>query len=237
MRTLALCCLIAFMLLPSVSSAQRDPKQTDVIQATFYSGPTLYEPRPEHPMWKKAGSVTFQHDVNGDPLVDHRTTVRALWTSDTLWLLFACGYDDKLTIGPDAQSAKETNKLWEVSDVAEAFIAPNPDDITRYKEFQVSPAGQWVDLDINWTTKNHDPSWDSGFRSGARIDQGKHIWYALMAIPLKAFGVPTPTPGARWRLNFFRWEQGPPKRSVVWQATHQRNFHVPDRFGWIEFKK
>jgi hypothetical protein len=237
MRTLAVCCVIAFLLLPSVSSAQRDPKQTNVIQATFYSGPTSYEPKPEHPMWKKAGSVTFQHDAIGDPLVDHRTTVRALWTSDTLWLLFACGYDDKLTIGPDAQSAKETNKLWEVSDVAEAFIAPNLDDITRYKEFQVSPGSQWVDLDINRTAKNHDASWNSGFRSAARIDQEKHIWYALMAIPLKAFGVPTPTPGARWRLNFFRSEFGPPRRSVVWQPTHERNFHVPDRFGWMEFRK
>jgi hypothetical protein len=58
-----------------------------------------------------------------------------------------------------------------------------------------------------------------------------------MVIPLKAFGAPNPQPGTRWRLNFFRMEQGPPKRSVVWQPTHQRNFHVPAFFGWLEFKK
>lgn len=236
MRTLAACCLAAVLLFPLASDAQRDPKQTDLIQAPFYKGATSLEARPEHAMWKKAGSVTFQHDALGDSLVDHRTTVRALWTADTLWLLFSCNYDQKLTIGKDAQTAKETNKLWEMSDVAEAFIAPNPAEMTRYKEFQLSPVGQWVDLDIDATTKNHDASWDSGFRSAARIDEGDHVWYALMAIPLKAFGVPTPTPGTRWRLNFFRFEQGPPKRSVVWQPTHDRSFHVPARFGWLEFK-
>lgn len=238
MRSLIIRSLVALLLLgaPFLARAQKE-KNVDTIQALFYSGKTALDARPDNPMWKKAKAVKFQHDVNGDPLVDHATTVRALWTAGELWLFYDCSYDNKLTIGPEPQTQKETDKLWEVSDVAEAFIAPNPDDVMHYKEFEVSPAGQWVDLDIDRVNKKHDATWDSGFRSAAYIDSVKKVWYAVMAIPLKAFGPAAPTPGTRWRLNFFRSEKGPPKRSVVWQPTHQTTFHVPQAFGWIEFKK
>ena len=209
---------------------------TDTIEARFWSGKPTLDARPDKPLWRKARPVIFQHDVNGDPLVNHLTVVRAAWTADELWLLYACSYDT-LTIGPDPQTSKETNRLWEVSDVAEVFIAPNPGDILRYKEFQVSPAGQWVDLEIDREAKKYDATWNSGFRSATRIDSARRVWWAEMAIPLRAFGPQPPTPGARWRLNFFRLEQGPPKRSIVWQPTHQPSFHVPQAFGWLAFKK
>ncbi len=219
-------------MLPILAAAQ------DNIEARFWNGKTSLDAHLNKPMWKRARPVSFQHDWRGDLLVGHETTVRALWTATDLWLLFGCTYDN-LTISPEPQTAKETDRLWAVSDVAEAFIAPNPGDIMRYKEFQVSPAGQWVDLHIDRETNNHDAKWDSGFRTAARIISTSGIWWAEMAIPLKAFGGPLPTVGTRWRLNFFRIEQGPPKRNIAWQPTHtpQPNYHVPQAFGWLEFKK
>lgn len=223
---------VLLLLLPATAAGD------DTIEARFWIGPTSLDARLDKPMWRKARPVMFQRDWRGDPLVGHETLVRALWTADELWLLFQCGYDN-LTISQEPQTAKETDKLWAVSDVAEAFIAPNSGDIMRYKEFQVSPAGQWIDLHIDRDTKNHDAKWDSGFRSAARIDSSRNIWWAEMVIPLNAFGVQPPTPGTRWRLNFFRIEHGPPRRSIAWQPTHttQPNFHVPQAFGWLEFKK
>ena len=42
----------------------------------------------------------------------------------------------------------ETNELWNW-DVAEVFIGSDFKNIRRYKEFEVSPQAEWVDLDIN----------------------------------------------------------------------------------------
>ncbi len=231
---LPLCFIIALTPAPGIA---KEKKANDTITALFYSGKAEVDARPEKPIWRKAKAVTFQHDWRGDLLVGNETAVWAAWTQDELWLLFRCGYDT-LTISPDPQSTKETDRLWAISDVAEAFIAPNPADIMRYKEFQVSPATQWVDLDIDRESKRSDMSWNSGFRVAARVDSMNQIWWGEMAIPLKAFGVAPPGPGSRWRLNFFRFEQGPPKRAIAWQPTHTPtpNFHVPQSFGWIEFK-
>ena len=181
MPSLRVTLFLLLLLLPAVAAAQ-----SDVIEARFWKGSTSVDANPGKPMWRKARPVVFQHDWRGDELVGHRTMVRALWTADALWLLFGCAYDT-LTISPDPQPTKETDRLWAISDVAEAFIAPNPADIMRYKEFQVSPAGQWIDLHIDRDTKNHDPAWSSGFRSVARIDAPTNTWWAEMAIPLKAF--------------------------------------------------
>lgn len=235
MRFLAVVIALFFLFAPTPGK-EKPPK--DSIEAPFWKGPTALDARADKPMWRHSRPVVFQHDWRGDPLVGNQTTVRALWTADELWLLFGCGYE-ALTISPQPQTSRETDRLWAISDVAEAFIAPNPGDILRYKEFQVSPAGEWVDLHIDRETKKHDVKWDSGFRTAARIDAGNQTWWGEMAIPLKAFAVQPPTPGTRWRLNFFRWEHGPPRRAIAWQPTHtpEPNFHLPQVFGWLEFKK
>lgn len=228
--------LAVFVLAPMVVFSQS--RSSDTIQARFYAGAAELNARPDKLIWKKVRPVMFQHDWRGDALVGHATTVRAAWTATELWLLFSCSYD-ALRIGTDPQTSKETDKLWSLSDVAEAFIAPNPADVMRYKEFQVSPAGEWVDLHIDRESKSHDVKWDSGFRSAAWVDNANQTWWAEMAIPLKAFGVAQPAPGARWRLNFYRIEHGPPQRYIAWQPTHTEkpNFHVPQSFGWIQFMK
>jgi UDP-glucose 4-epimerase len=58
-------------------------------------------------------------------------------------------------------------------------ISPN---IKHYTEFQVSPQGEWVDLDIDRSTDppNHNVGWNSGYKVKARIDQAKKIWYGEM---------------------------------------------------------
>ena len=77
---------------------------------------------------------------------------------------------DELNLKPDPTPSVETPRLWNW-DVAEAFIGSGADRMTRYKEFQVSPQGEWVDLDID----REDPQgqagmkWNSGYtREGPR---------------------------------------------------------------------
>ena len=54
---------------------------------------------------------------------------------------------------------------------------PTYKNIRHYFEFQVSPNGEWVDLDIdrNASPPNHDWQWNSGFEVKARINKKEKI--------------------------------------------------------------
>ena len=58
--------------------------------------------------------------------------------------------------------------------MAEVFIGSDFKNIRRYKEFEISPQGEWVDLDINLDAPRHEDGWvwNSGFQASARIDSG-----------------------------------------------------------------
>ena len=73
-----------------------------------------------------------------------RATVRTRWTEKNIYFLFVSPYDE-LHLKPNPTTQKETNELWNW-DVAEVFIGSDFNDIQRYKEFEVSPQGEWVDL-------------------------------------------------------------------------------------------
>src|SRR6201999_722197 len=111
------------------------------------------------------------------------TEIRSRWTEKNLYLLFVCPYD-KLYLKPHPVTNAETNELW-LWDVAEAFIGTNYLKTSRYKEFQVSPQGEYLDLDIDGENPK-DPKaavdWQSGFTVAARVDEKRKTWYGEMKI-------------------------------------------------------
>ena len=137
------------------------------------------------------------------------------------------------------QTRRETNELWNW-DVAEAFIGSDFSDIKRYKEFEVSPQGEWVDLDINLHNPHHEDgwTWNSGFEALAKVDSAKHVWYAAMRIPFAAIKTNPPKAGDKMRLNLFR-SQGPENNhhEITWRPPMSKTFHVPERFGLIKLDK
>lgn len=112
-----------------------------------------------------------------------------------LYVLFICLYHE-LYLKPSPDTEKETNELWKW-DVAELFIGSDFQDIKRYKEFEVSPQGEWVDLDINLALPHHETgwTWNSGFEVAARIDHEAHVWHGAMRIPFKAIDERGPAAG------------------------------------------
>ena len=81
---------------------------------------------------------------------------------DNLYFLFICPYDE-LYLKPAPTTRQETNELWNW-DVAEVFISANFRDIKLYKEFEVSPQGEWVDLDIDLHKPHHEDGMDLELR-------------------------------------------------------------------------
>jgi len=130
---------------------------------------------PKNPEWLKAPRVTVSRDYFGQPIAGAPTEVRSRWTTDNLYLFYICPYDD-LNLKPDPNPAVETPELWNW-DVAEAFIGSDYEHITRYKEFQVSPQSEWVDLDIDRENqKGQGMAWNSGYTVKGRIDAQAKIW-------------------------------------------------------------
>ena len=174
----------------------------------------------------------------GSSFLTIRTEVRSRWTKDNLYLLYVCPYEE-LHLKPSPNTVAETNELWNW-DVAELFIGSDFHDIRRYKEFEVSPQGEWVDLDINLALPHHEDgwTWNSGFQVAARIDRKAKVWYGAMRIPFAAIDERTPEAGNVFRANLFRG-QGPPERqkSIAWKAPMRDTFHTPERFGQLELVK
>jgi hypothetical protein len=196
------------------------------------------ETYPESAFWRGAVPVYAEVDTHGKLVPNHRTEVRSRWTKDNLYLLFVCPYEE-LHLKPSPNTLAETNELWNW-DVAELFIGSDFQNIRRYKEFEVSPQGEWVDLDIDLASPHHEDgwTWNSGFKVGARIDPKAKTWYGVMRIPFAAIDKRAPAVGNVFRANLFRG-QGPPERqrSIAWKAPMRDTFHTPERFGQMELVK
>jgi cellulose/xylan binding protein with CBM9 domain len=184
--------------------------------------------------WSQAVPIYAERDKNGQVLSGYRTEIRSRWTAKNLYFLFSCPYEE-LSLHPNPSTTTETNKLWNW-DVAEVFIGSDFKNIRRYKEFELSPQREWLDLDIDLTKPHHEEgwTWNSGFQVAARIDEQAKIWYGAMKIPWTALDDTPPSAGKTFRVNFFR-SQGPlsNRKEIAWQPTMSETFHVPERFGLL----
>jgi hypothetical protein len=183
--------------------------------------------------WRDSRPGHAEKDTYGKPLPRYRTEIRSRWTKNNLYFLFICPYE-KLNLKPSPHSKTETFKLWDW-DVAEVFIGSDFQNIRHYKEFEVSPQGEWIDLDIDLSKPHHEDGWkwNSGFQVAARIDHRAHVWYAAMRIPFSAIDQRPPADAITFRVNLFRG-QGPDHKLIVWQPTMSDTFHVPERFGILK---
>ena len=184
--------------------------------------------------WEAAPPLAFAADWQGNHSDPERgTEVRLLWTDEALFLRFRCRYRT-LTTFPDSDPDGRRDQLWD-RDVAEVFLQPDPAVPRRYWEFEVSPNGMWIDLDI---APGHKGNPKSGMRSRVRVDEARRVWTAEVALPMAGL-TPRFAPTAVWRVNFFRVE-GPaePRFYSSWRATGtpQPNFHVPEAFGPLVFR-
>jgi len=188
--------------------------------------------------WDRAEHVLLERGPRGEAIPLAATDVRTLWSDSHLYIRFVCPFRSQyLRTQPDP--ARETFGLWDY-DVTEVFVGADYEHIGRYKEFEVSPQNDWVDLDVDWDRKGKetDWTWNSGFTHQAAIDNQAKVWRSEMKIPLSVIGLARPKPGNCLRINFYRIEGKEPNRVyVAWRPTGSGSFHVPTAFGEIELVK
>jgi alpha-galactosidase len=188
---------------------------------------------PTEEAWQSAPAILFCHDwqgKNADPA--RETEVRLLWMAEFLFVRFVARYRS-ITVFHDAEPSGRRDQLWD-RDVAEVFLQPNGADARRYKEIEVSPNGQWIDLDI---APNEKRNLHSGLRRHVRTDEKTKTWNAALALPMAGL-VERFDPANSWRANFFRVEgASEPRYYSAWRPTKTSipNFHVPECFGKLIF--
>lgn len=195
---------------------------------------------PSSAAWSHAASAWIGKDCTHQ--IDYpqlKSEVRAFWTDSDLYLLFTCPYK-ALNLWLPADNSKDRDKLWD-RDVVEFFLGDDWKNIRHYREFEIAPTGDWIDLAIDLDKNKYDPKWHSGWQRLGRIDEKEHVWYAAARVPLKSVSEEPVKPGTRWRANLYRIDGlGPDsgRHFMCWQPTCAVNRdpnHVPEHFGTLIF--
>ncbi|MBV9762987.1 MAG: carbohydrate-binding family 9-like protein [Acidobacteriaceae bacterium] len=195
---------------------------------------------PEAEVWKNAASQIMDKDCQR--VITYKnlaTEIRAFWTDENLYLLFKCPYTNLNLFLPPNNSAAHVG-LWD-RDVVEMFLGYDWKNIRHYREFEIAPTGDWIDLAIDLDHDSYDHSWRSGWHTKARIDEARKIWYAAAEIPLSSVSPEPVRNGTKWRGNLYRIDglgPDPQRHFMCWQPTcvqKRDSNHVPEHFGTLIF--
>ena len=240
-------CLALWIALTAVAqNTQSAPKSYDC----FHTATAIkIDGKLDDPAWKKTGWTTNFVDIESasKPQPRFRTRVKMLW--DDQYLYIAAELEE-----PDVKATltQHDSVIFHDNDF-EVFIKPLP-DTESYYEFEMNALNTGWDLYLDKPYNNHgkaDNSWDiPGLKTAVAI-QGTlnnsnykdHGWTLEIAYPWQAFQsrqqVPQPRAGTVWRINFSRveWKTGQPREdNWVWSPQGVINMHVPEQWGYLNFR-
>ena len=180
--------------------------------------------------WVGCESAAFCDVVSGDA-PRQATRVWAVWDEEEMRVLIRAEdtHISATLTGRDAPLYTE--------EVVEVFLDPVGDG-ECYFEIEVNPLNAVLDLVLrrNRSGYKKDFAWQcENLRTCVRREAA--AWSAEMAIPFRSLAAAPPQPGDKWRGNFARIDRPPgiPRELTAWSPTGFANFHVPERFGVIEF--
>lgn len=159
------------------------------------------------------------------------TSFRVGWDEKGLRVLF------EVTDEAPWASLTERDAPLYTEEVVEVFLDPVGDG-EMYFEFEVNLNNAVLDACIRRIRSGYrkDFRWRcEGLKTQAyRTALG---WNAELAIPFYSVANRPPNPGERWRANFTRIDrpEGCPRELSAWSPTGLAQFHVPSRFGFLEF--
>ncbi len=180
--------------------------------------------------WQGLPAVFLKLTVSGAQ-PEQATEVRAGWEDGCLRLLFVAA--DTL---PWATLTERDAPLY-TEEVVEVFLDPEGDS-AGYFEIEVNPNNAVLDCCVRQIRSGYrkDFRWQcEGLKTAVqRIPEG---WVTELAIPFASLANRSPVPGDSWRVNFTRIDRptGSPRELSAWSPTGLAQFHVPTRFGVLNF--
>jgi hypothetical protein len=189
---------------------------------------------PDSEFWKNIRGVFIVKNILGAAMTNLHAEVRSRWTTNNLYFLFI-GHYDALNLRTNADTASETYRLW-LYDCFEVYVGADFVHTNRYRELQMSPQGEFLDLDIDSTKPRpgygDERYWDSGMKVKARVNEARKIWCGEMCVPIRAIDERPGREGNEMQINFYRQDGKMPSRDfLAWQPTGLWNPHHPEKFG------
>lgn len=190
-------------------------------------------PRADDPAWDKAAPAELLEVESGRRPFLH-TEFRLLRddAAQAFFLRFLAE-DDEIN-----STYRLHDETLYTQDVFELFLADRG-GLDHYKEIEVSPYDLTFTGTIDYTEDGRrvlNMDWGiPGFETKTRFDRAVHQTASVWKLPYAAFAG-APQPRSAWRFNVFRVDHSVRGQELqAWQPTGARNFHVPDRFGWLDF--
>ena len=196
----------------------------------------------EHASWQTTGWTTLRRrQADGHP---YETRFKMLYSPTGLYFLMD-GTDRKLT----ASLSDDFLDLWN-EDVFEVFLWTD-ERYPVYFEYEISPLNHELPIMVpnfggqflGWRPWHYER--DRLTRKATAITGGPKTsnasiqgWRAEFFIPytlLKPLQNVPPSPGARWRANFYRMDHDDGKRTQWEWARVGESFHQYEKFGELEF--
>lgn len=189
-------------------------------------------PQPDDAVWDGLPEMTLADTVTGVPSAQ-TTRVKLFHDGRALYLGFWADDDGVLS-----DYTRRDEPIYR-QDVLEVFFC-DTEDPARYKELQVSPHNVQYDADIIYYGPGNvdiDVAWDfPGWTSWTHYDAEAARLTSVWRLPFDGFTA-IPSPGDVWRVNVTRCDHSAYGISLdAWSPTGVPDYHVPDRFGWLEFK-
>jgi hypothetical protein len=180
--------------------------------------------------WRQIPALEMVETVSGG-VPDQLTQVKIAW-DDSAWRILFLAQD----IEPWATLTERDAPLYR-EEVVEVFFDPIG-DLQSYFEIEVNPLNAVCDLVLrkNRSGLAKDFRWNCAGLSTAATRVGKG-WKAEFSIPFASVASGPPKVGEVWRANFLRIDRPSHRERELsaWSPTGRAQFHLPERFGFVEF--
>ncbi len=212
----------------------------DIFTSKYSDSESTLTADPSTPFWLEAKPIIIDKNILGGPEPKMVSEARSRWTDKNIYFLFSGPFDYQV-LKSDPDTETETFRLWQWDDF-ELYIGSDFEHINLYKEFEVSPQSEFLDLNINsevpMAGHNDERFWDSGFTVKGRVDTEAGVWFAEICIPISSIDDRKPAAGNEFRVNVYRL-QGPQndRDFLAWRPTGYFNPHHPEVFGLLRLEK
>ena len=219
---------------PVVPEAPRAPSGDHIVAARVETAPVIDGALGEE-AWSTASSIAIDHDGRGEPFAGLETRARLLWTPEALFLAFEGTFDGAVD-APVAPITAEYDHLYG-HDALEAFLDADPSTPETYRELELGPTGHFLDVAVDRARRPRgDVLWSSGMTLATLIDAASQRFTIEARVPASAFGDQQLT-ASSFRIGLYRIARVGGDRHFLARFptnTERPNFHVPERFGWLD---
>lgn len=212
------------------------PETLPLLEARYVARDFVPDGQLQEPGWKEAVPLPLERETrDGRIRPELSTPCRALWSDRFLYLGYECPFTELTDFGTaqPGERIQSPSALWD-RDVVEFFVAPDPQRLDRYTEYEWAPNNEALDLRIR--KPDSDFAWSSGMEWKVRVDRERKVWTCEVRIPLTALADHLPADGTRWRANFYRIDRAN-RAFLASNPTLNGSFHTPERFGWLVFRR